>query len=103
MLRKILLIFLLFVFPVSVSYAGEGKQLFIKNCLNCHQSGGKAEPINPADKAGRVWKKYFKRGRHVDNDKLMSSIGKDNFKKILHYLVDNAADSEHPEAAVIPK
>ena len=103
MSKKLLFICMLLTFVTSALYAGEGKQLFIKHCLSCHQSGGKADPVNPADKAGRVWKKYFKRGRHIDNDKLISSIGEENLKKILNYLVDNAADSDHPEAAVIPK
>ena len=103
MIKKIILCVFLFIFISTSIFAANGKQLFIKNCLNCHRNGGKAAPVNPADKAGRVWKRYFKRGRHADNDKLISSIGEENFKKILQYLINNAADSDHPEEAVIPK
>ena len=103
MLKKMIFFLFIFIFISLSVHADNGKQLFIKNCLNCHREGGKAAPVNPADKAGRVWKRYFKRGRHVDNDKLISSIGEENFKKILKYLINNAADSDHPEEAVIPK
>jgi len=105
MLKKLFIgsILSIVVFSYSFLHADEAKQLFIKNCLNCHRSGGKADPVNPADKAGRVWKKYFKRGRHPETDKLVSVIGNNNLQSIIDYLVDNAADSDHPEAAVIPK
>jgi len=102
--KKFLIYFLTVYFMALTNLWGdEGKDLFIKNCANCHKSGGSAPVINPADKAGEIWKKYFSRGRHPDNEKMMSSIGEENSKKILNYLMNNAADSEHPEAAIIPK
>ncbi len=79
-------------------YAG-GADLFIQKCGSCHKSGSAAASINPADKAGRVWQKYFKRGRHpVD-----TGISAGDTSAIIEYLVDHAADSDQPAAAVIPK
>ncbi len=76
-----------------------GDDLFIQKCGNCHKSGGQAASINPADKAGRVWQKYFKRGRHpVD-----IGISATDTSTIIRYLVSHAADSDQPAAAVIPK
>jgi len=83
----------------STSWAG-GKEQFINRCGSCHKSGGKAPVINPADKAGVVWKKYFKRKRHpVD----ISNIPQSEMSLIISYLQNHAADSDQPEAAVIPK
>ncbi len=80
--------------------AGEA-DLFVAKCGACHKRGGQAPAINPADKAGRVWGKYFRRGRHpVD---LSSSISEDELATIVQYLKDHAADSDQPAAAVIPK
>jgi len=74
--------------------------LFLAKCGVCHSKGGQAASINPADKAGAVWKKYFERGRHpVD----ISSISAADLEKIVEFLVAGAADSEKPAAAVIPK
>ena len=76
-----------------------GQDLFVGKCGACHKSGGQAASVNPADKAGRVWKKYFKRGRHpVD-----MGIDDGTLQDIISYLVDHAADSDQPAAAVIPK
>ena len=82
----------------GISMAG-GQDLFVQKCGACHQKGGQAAAVNPADKAGRVWKKYFKRGRHpVDLGIDDASLG-----EIIGYLVGHAADSDQPAAAVIPK
>lgn len=75
--------------------------IFINKCGQCHKNGAQAAPINPADKAGLVWIKYFKRQRHpVDLSKLISSSEMEN---VLTYLQEHAADSERPVAAAIPK
>ncbi len=77
------------------------KTIFINKCGQCHALGAQAAPINPSNKAGLVWIKYFKRQRHpVDLSKLISSSEMQN---ILTYLQEHAADSERPVAAAIPK
>jgi len=74
---------------------------FLVKCGSCHKKGAEAAPVNPADKAGLVWGKYFKRNRHpVD---LSSSINEQEQAQILAFLKHHAADSDHPVAAVIPK
>lgn len=85
----------------SPVWAGGDEDTFVQKCGSCHQKGGEADPVNPADKAGLVWKKYFKRGRHpVD---LSEKITDTEMSSILAYLRDHAADSDHPVAAAIPK
>ncbi len=84
----------------GVSHAGENT-IFIKQCCSCHRAGGEAPPINPADKAGLVWFKYFQRKRHPVN--LGRLIRKKDMHRILLYLKKHAADSEHPVAAAIPQ
>jgi len=84
----------------SFAVAGDA-DLFIAKCGACHKRGGQAAAVNPADKAGRVWAKYFKRGRHpVD---LTATISESEMAAIIQYLKDHAADSDQPAAAVIPK
>ncbi len=84
----------------AIANAGD-EALFVAKCGACHKKGGEAAPVNPADKAGNVWSKYFKRNRHpVD---LSGTISSDELKKIIAYLRDHAADSDQPAAAVIPK
>ncbi len=74
---------------------------FLEKCGACHKKSAQAAPINPADKAGVVWVKYFKRGRHpVD---LSTSVSPDDMKTVLNFLQNHAADSDHPVAAIIPK
>ena len=83
------------------TWAGTNEDTFVKKCGSCHQRGGGAAPVNPAGKAGLVWKKYFSRGRHpVD---LSKTINATEMSSILLYLQDHAADSDHPVAAAIPK
>ena len=57
--------------------------------------------INPADKAGLVWIKYFKRQRHPVS--LKPLITAPEMENILDYLQEHAADSERPVAAAIPE
>ena len=87
---------------VCFSVRAEGDEAdFVQKCGSCHSKGRVAAPINPADKAGLVWIKYFKRKRHpVD---LSQVINKAEMSSILLYLQDHAADSERPVAAAIPK
>ena len=98
---RFFLVSLTFFFLLTgIGWTG-GQELFLQKCGSCHQKGGQAPPINPADKAALVWKKYFKRRRHpVD---LSSHISPEEMQEILKYLEDHAADSEQPEAAIIPK
>ncbi|MDR9500897.1 MAG: cytochrome c [Desulfurivibrionaceae bacterium] len=81
--------------------ADEGATMFKQKCGACHVKGGQATPVNPADKAGIVWKKFFTRGRHkVD---FSPTISGSDLQLIVQYLQDHAADSDQPAVAVIPK
>ncbi|OIP45584.1 MAG: hypothetical protein COZ12_04540 [Deltaproteobacteria bacterium CG_4_10_14_3_um_filter_60_8] len=75
--------------------------MFITKCGGCHKKGGEAAPVNPADKAGVVWDKFFKRERHPVN--ISGSIAAGDLEIVVQYLVAHAADSDQPEAAAIPK
>ncbi|NTV15249.1 MAG: cytochrome c [Desulfobulbaceae bacterium] len=73
--------------------------MFKAKCGACHIKGGEAAPVNPGEKAASVWEKYFKRGRHpVDLKMTESEIG-----VVVQYLINHAADSDHPEMLAIPK
>jgi len=87
-----------FVFVATAS-AGD-KEVFIQQCGSCHKSGGQAAAVNPGDKAGTVWKKYFKRNRHPED---LSAISSSDMKLIITFLYDHAADSDQPASAVIPQ
>lgn len=77
----------------------DSQGLFLDKCGSCHKRGGQAAVVNPADKAGRVWEKYFARGRHpVD-----MGINEGDLGAVIQYLADHAADSDQPASAVIPK
>ncbi len=83
----------------AVAWSAGGDTLFLQNCGSCHKKGGQAAVVNPADKAGRVWEKYFSRGRHpVD-----VGMSDGDLQMVVEYLQDHAADSDQPAAAVIPK
>lgn len=88
------------VFLSTAALAADSDQ-FLGKCGACHRKGGEAAPVNPADKAGVVWEKFFKRGRHSVNISANMSAGE--LQNIISYLVDHAADSDQPEAAAIPK
>jgi|GEM_PF-1378696 len=75
--------------------------IFLERCGSCHKKGGGAEPVNPADKAGVVWAKYFKRDRHPGD--LNGTINAYEMNQIIVFLQNHAADSDHPVAAIIPK
>ena len=82
------------------SWSAGGATLFVQECGHCHRKGGKAAPVNPADKASVVWEKYFARRRHpVDFEKTFSP---EELDSILRYLKSHAADSDQPAVAVIP-
>ena len=84
----------------SFAWAGDGGEaLFKAQCGSCHMRGGAAAPVNPGDKAGRVWVKYFKRQRHpVEFD-----VSEDDMDSIIEYLEAHAADSDQPQMLAIPK
>lgn len=92
--------FLAVIATVSTAVAGS-EGTFVQKCGSCHNKDGEAAPVNPADKAGLVWAKYFKRGRHPGD--LSAQINEAEMASILQYLQDHAADSDHPVAAAIPK
>ena len=84
----------------AVAWADEGGEaLFKSQCGSCHMKGGAAAPVNPGDKAARVWVKYFKRQRHpVDLE-----VSEGDLDSILEYLEDHAADSDQPQMLAIPQ
>jgi mono/diheme cytochrome c family protein len=87
------------VLATATVAAADGQGMFLAKCGSCHKSGGKAAVVNPADKAGQVWAKYFERGRHpVD-----MGISEADLKEILGFIAAHAADSDQPATAVIPK
>lgn len=97
----VVLVWLVSVVSVHPVTAADNSQIFIKKCGACHIRGSDVAPINPADKAGVVWVKYFQRKRHPVP--LASAISNDEMAVILNYLQEHAADSEVPVAAAIPK
>ncbi len=84
----------------SAVYA-DGGALFRQKCGSCHQKGGQAPPVNPADKAAVVWQKFFDRNRHAAD--ISGVITADELKSVIEYLKQFAADSDRPETAAIPK
>ena len=91
--------FCLLAFSAS-AWAGKAEEALFKNhCGACHMKGGEAAPVNPGDKAGSVWVKYFKRGRHP----VELNIPEGEMDSILEYLEAHAADSDQPEMSAMPK
>ena len=43
----------------TTAAAADGQGMFLEKCGSCHKSGGQAAAINPADKAGAVWSKFW--------------------------------------------
>ena len=78
------------------------KDLFIEKCGSCHGKGKEATAINPSDYAASQWKNYFKRHKHKRKNDISHLVTEDDHEAILKYLMDNSADSDHPEAAAIP-
>ncbi|MFH1214880.1 MAG: cytochrome c [Pseudomonadota bacterium] len=81
--------------------SADGGALFKQKCGACHQKGGQAAPVNPADKAAVVWEKFFDRNRHSPD--LAGSLAADELGSVVEYLKKFAADSDRPETAAIPK
>ena len=90
-----------FLFSMPVIVVASNLDIFLERCGSCHKTGGKALAVSPADKAGVVWGKYFKRDRHPGD--LHESINSEDMANVLTFLQNHAADSEHPVAAIIPK
>lgn len=90
-----------FFWFLSSSAIASNLDVFLDKCGACHKQGAAAKPVNPASKAGVVWAKYFNRGRHPEDIK--ATISAQEMKKIIVFLQNHAADSDHPVAAIIPK
>lgn len=101
MKRRLICVFTCATVFLSAAAMAADSSLFIAKCGGCHKKGGEAAPVNPADKAGVVWEKFFKRGRHPEG--LAGTIDSGELKNVIDYLVAHAADSDQPEAAAIPK
>jgi mono/diheme cytochrome c family protein len=80
----------------------DGKQVFVDKCGSCHGAGKEAASINPANLASSQWKNYFKRNKHKRKKDISGIVTPADNEQILKYLIDNAADSDHPEVAAIP-
>lgn len=101
-MKKVLLSFSLGLLLLpAAALADDGAALFVQKCGACHMKGGAAAPVNPADKAGVVWEKYFARGRHPEG--LSASVSDAELETVIGYLKAHAADSDQPATAVIPK
>ncbi len=87
------------VLAMAATAWADGQGMFLEKCGSCHAKGGQAAVVNPADKAGQVWRKYFERGRHpVD-----LGISEADLNQILDFIAAHAADSDQPATAIIPK
>ena len=89
----------LLAFSAPAWAANDAETMFKNHCGACHLRGGEAAPVNPGEKAGRVWVKYFKRGRHPAK----LNIPEGEMESIIEYLEDHAADSDQPQMSVIPQ
>ena len=89
------------IFLSAGSASADGGTLFRQKCGACHKIQGEAAPVNPADKAGVVWVRYFQRGRHKID--FSGTINNMELESIISYLQEFAADSDKPETAAIPK
>jgi mono/diheme cytochrome c family protein len=97
---SILLVALSWVVAVTFAWADDGAEaLFKQQCGVCHMKGGEAAPVNPGDKAARVWVKYFKRDRHP----VTLNIPEESMDVLVEYLEDHAADSDQPQMLAIPR
>lgn len=96
-----ILVWLVFVVSLYPVIAADNSLLFVEKCGACHKRGSAVAPINPADKAGLVWMKYFQRKRHPVE--LEPKISEGEMIMILDYLKGHGADSEVPVAAAIPE
>lgn len=85
---------------ITFAWADDGGEaLFKAQCGACHMRGGAAAPVNPGDKAARVWVKYFKRQRHP----VELNVSEGKMDLIIEYLENHAADSDQPQMLAIPK
>ncbi len=78
------------------------QELFIEKCGSCHGKGKEIPTVNPSDYAASQWKNFFKRRKHKRKKDIEHLISQAERHAIRDYLMDNAADSDHPEAAAIP-
>ena len=102
--RSLFFIFLAAVIWFVPGAAQAGNQdLFVEKCGSCHGKGKEAAAVNPSDYAASQWKNYFKRNKHQRKKRIGHLVSEDEFNAIRDYLMDNAADSDHPVAAAIPK
>ncbi len=79
-------------------HAGEGKQLFLNKCGQCHKSGGTAPTFAATKFAGLQWERFFSREKHQRKKDISHLLTSDEAKKVEQYLKDHSADSEQPEA-----
>lgn len=97
----VVLVWLVLSVGLHPAIAADNSLVFLEKCGACHKRNSEVAPINPADKAGLVWMKYFQRNRHPVE--LESTISEGEMAVILDYLKEHAADSEVPVSAAIPK
>lgn len=90
---------MLFLWSVSLIGTGEGGQLFIQKCGQCHSEEGEAPVFAPAKYASQQWKRFFSRNLHGRKKDISELINKKEIEKIKNYLMQHAADSPKPEAA----
>ena len=79
-------------------HAAEGKDLFSEKCGQCHRPAGEGPVFAPTKYAGIQWERFFAKNKHKRKKDIGSVFSEDELKSIKQYLVDHAADSDHPEA-----
>ena len=83
---------------IPLSYAADGKEVFINKCGSCHKSEGEARMFAPTKYASVQWERYFARNKHKRRKDIGSLFTEAELNAVKEYLIDHAADSEQPEA-----
>ncbi|MDY6853331.1 MAG: cytochrome c [Thermodesulfobacteriota bacterium] len=96
----ILLLVLLFNYTTTTySYCADGAKLFRSKCGECHHENGEAPAISPVDYASTQWKRFFDREKHTKKKYIGNKVSPSEMRAVKVYLMDHAADSDHPIAA----
>ena len=95
---SILLLVFLFNYVIS-SYCDDGADIFVSKCGRCHCMNGEAPVISPVKYASTQWKRFFERNKHARRKDISKEVSNSEIDCVKQYLMDHAADSDHPIAA----
>jgi mono/diheme cytochrome c family protein len=97
---------LLAVLAFAKDGPADGKSLFKEYCKPCHAEGAKAGEYTPMTLIGDQWERFFETkylaAHQAVNDTahgnkpVTEAITPDMLKVLREWIVDHAADSEHP-------